>query len=453
MLEKLGSTIKSAIDKISKAIFVDKALIDEITKEIRRSLLEADVNPEITENLITKIKKEAEKPLKGAEKKEQIIKLIHDEIVEIVGGEKKELELKKPTKIMLLGLYGSGKTTTAAKLASYYSKRGKKVCLLGLDVYRPAASEQLQQLGKKLNIPVFIDKEEKLPELIHQRYKEELKKFDIIIIDTAGRDALEKELLSELKKINMKLVPDYNILVMPADIGQSAKTQVIEFKKACPIHGTIITRMDSTAKGGGALVACYETNSPVLFIGTGEKISDLETFNPTGFVSRILGMGDLNALIEKIDSIEKPDIEKGKFTLIDLYNQLKSMESLGSLGKIAELIPGLGKTKIPEELLTTQESKLKKLRHAINSMTKEEIENPEILEKETSRISRISKGSGIPTSDIKMLIAQYKLLKNFAQSEKSINSMNQENTNFSPKALQSLPKKQLKKLAKKFKVF
>jgi len=217
---------------------------------------------------------------------------------------------------------------------------------------------------------------------------------------------------------------------MPADIGQAAKNQAQKFKEALDITGVIITRMDSTAKAGGALTACAEIKSPVVFIGTGEKSSDLETFDPESFLSRLLGMGDLKTLMEKIHSVvDKKQIEEqqkrlqeGKFTLKDLQTQLESMESLGSFDKLLSLIPGLGKAKekISEEQLETQQEKVKHWKHAINSMTKEEIENPELLEKQTSRIARIAKGSGTTTSDIRMLIKQYKMLKEMIKSQSSL---------------------------------
>ena len=194
---------------------------------------------------------------------------------------------------MLIGLYGAGKTTTTSKLASYYAKRGFKTSMLGLDVHRPAASDQLEQLGKQYKIPAFTDKAEKNPIKIYKKYKSEIEDSDLMIIDTAGRHSLDKELIDEIKQIEKEIKPDYVILVIQADIGQAAKKQAEEFQKACNINGVIITRMDSTAKAGGALTACNETKAPVFFIGTGEKASDFETFNPQSFISRLLGLGDL----------------------------------------------------------------------------------------------------------------------------------------------------------------
>ncbi len=337
-------------------------------------------------------------------------------------------------------------TTTISKLALHYNKRGFKCCALGLDVHRPAAADQLEQLGQKIKIQVFVNKKEKNPLSIIKEFEDKIKKYDLVFIDTAGRDALDNELIKEIKSISSAIQPDDIVLIMPADIGQSAKKQASEFQKACNITGVIVTRMDGTAKGGGALSACKETNAKVLFIGTGEKSADLEPFDPTAFAGRLLGMGDLKALMEKakeaVDEKSREKLERrlheGKFTLDDLYDQLKAMQKMGPLSKITELIPGLGKIKMPENLIEVQESKLKKWGYAIQSMTKEEKENPEILEKQTTRIQRIAKGSGINVSDIRDLLKQYKMVKKFFGSVGDITDP------------AKLSQKQLQKLAKQF---
>lgn len=451
MFGKLGEVLKKGIDKIASAVFIDKEMIESIVKEIQRALLEADVNVLLVKQISEKIRKTAsDERLKGVEKREHLIKLLHDEIKHILGGEKHELVLEKGKnqKIILLGLYGAGKTTTIAKLSSYYQKRGYKTAILGLDVHRPAAREQLEQLGQKNNLQVFVDKQEKNPLKTYSKFQKDLEKYDLVFIDTAGRHSLDKALVSEIESLGKKIKPDYTLLVMPADIGQAARVQAQEFQKALSINGVIVTRMDSTAKGGGALTACSETQAPVFFITTGEHINDLESFNPESFISRMLGMGDLQGLLEKVQSVVdekqqkkmKERLDSGKFTLLDLQEQLKSMESLGSLSKIKNLIPGLG-NKIPDNLLGTQEDKIKKWKFAISSMTQEEIENPEIIEKQTSRIGRIAKGSGVHTSDVRALLKQYKMLKELIKGGDLSNL----------DASQGLSQKQMMKLAKKFK--
>ena len=447
MLDKLSSVLKKTTDKIANALFLDKKLVDSIVKDLQRALIEADVNVQLVLELTNKIKQVAlDERVSGLQKKEHIIKLLHDELISILG-EKREIELKKHSKIMLVGLYGFGKTTSIAKLASYYAKRGHKVAAIGLDVHRPAAAEQLRQLFEKLKIPCFINKKEKDPEKIYNEFKSELKNYDIILIDTAGRDALDAELIKEIKSLNSLIKPTEILFVMPADIGQAAKTQAQKFRETLNITGVIITRMDSSAKAGGALTACAEVKAPVVFLGTGEKSQDLETFDPESFLSRLLGMGDLKTLMEKIHSVvdkkqieeQQKRLEEGKFTLKDLQTQLESMESLGSMDKLLSLIPGLGKVKdkIPQRQLESQQEKIKRFKHAINSMTEEEIENPEILEKQTSRIQRIAKGSGTSTSDIRALIKQYKMLKEMIKSQLSLEEG-------------KLDQKTMMKLAKKF---
>jgi signal recognition particle subunit SRP54 len=447
VLEKLSSVLKKATDKIANAVFLDKKMVDGIVKDLQRALIEADVNVKLVLEITGKIKKAAlDERIKGVEKKEHLVKLLHEELVGILGA-KKEIKLKKKNVFLMVGLYGSGKTTTISKLAAYYGKRGSKVCAVGLDVHRPAAPEQLKQLCDKLKIKAFIDKKEKDPKKIWKKYVKEIKKYNLVLVDSAGRDSLDKALIKEIKDVVKMVKPTERILIIPADIGQAAKKQAQAFKEAVDVTGVIVTRMDSTAKGGGALTACAEVKSPVVFIGTGEKPADLETFDPDSFLSRLLGMGDLPALMEKIRSvvdkkqIEKTQkaLEKGKFTMKEFEAQLESMESLGSFSKIMSLVPGLGKMKekVSESQLEAQKGKVKKWKAAIKSMTPYEIENPEILEKETSRIQRIAKGSGASTSDIRALIKQYKMIKEMIKSQSDI-------------AKGKIDKKMMMKLAKKF---
>ena len=452
MLERLGEVLRKATDKIANAIFLDKNLVDSVIKDLQRALIEADVNIVLVKELSDKIRKSAlDERIKGIEKKEHIIKLLHDELAAILG-EYKQLKLKKGKKeqnrIMFLGLYGAGKTTTVAKLGNYFSKRGHKVALVGLDTHRLAAPEQLQQLAEKHKLPYFIDTEEKNPIKIWKKYKKDLKEYNVVLIDTAGRHTFDKSLIDEIKSLDKEIKPTETILVMPGDIGQAAKKQSQEFREAVNILGVIITRMDSTARGGGALTACAETKAPVYFITTGEKINDIEEFNPKSFLSRLLGMGDLQTLIEKIKSVTDEDkqkkiqekIKEGKISLEDVIEQVKSMGSIGGFDKIKSMIPGFSKVekKIPENLIENQEAKISKWEHIIKSMTKEEKENPELLEKQTSRISRVAKGAGVHNSDVRSLLKQYKLLSDMMKSGGDVDMS------------QGLSQKQLQKLAKKF---
>lgn len=448
MLEKLGEVLRKATNKVANTIFLDKNLVDSIVRDLQRALIEADVNVPLVKELSDKIRKTGlDERIKGIEKKEHLIKTLHDELVNILGKEKK-INLQKKNKIMLLGLYGAGKTTTIAKLGNYYAKRGNKVALVALDTHRPAAPEQLKQLGDQNNLEVFYDSKEKSPVKIWKKYQKNLEKHNLILIDTAGRHTLDKQLIDEIKTLYKEISPTETILVMPADIGQAAKKQAKEFKDALNISGVIVTRMDSSAKGGGVLTACKEVKSPIYFIATGEKINDLEPFNPKAFLSRLLGMGDLESLIEKIKSAtgEKEQenlqkkIEEGKLSLEDVVSQVKSMNSMGGLSKIKGMIPGFSNMqgKIPEKAFESQEEKISKWPHIIKSMTSEEKQNPEILEKQTSRIRRIANGAGVHTSDVRSLLKQYKLLNEMMQTGKSMDMS------------QSISQKQLQKLAKKF---
>ncbi|PJC44811.1 signal recognition particle protein, partial [Candidatus Pacearchaeota archaeon CG_4_9_14_0_2_um_filter_39_13] len=431
MLDKLSSAIKKATDKIANAVFLDKTLVDEIVKELQRALIEADVNVSLVLEITKKIKQAAlDERIKGIEKREHLIKLLHDELLGILG-ESREIKLGKKNTFMMLGLYGAGKTTTISKLALYYSKRGHKVAAIGLDVHRPAASDQLKQLGERSNFAVFIDKEEKDPIKIWKKYEKELSKYDLILVDTAGRDSLDDALISEIKAISKIANPTETFLVLQADIGQAAQKQARVFKEAVQITGVIITRMDSTAKAGGALTACHEAKVPVIFIGTGEKPHDLEHFEPESFLSRLLGMGDLKSLMEKIQSLDseklkqsQKNIQEGKLTLRDVQAQLESAESIGGMEKIMSMMPGLGKAreKITDAQLEQQQKKMKNYKNAINSMTEEEINNPELLEKQTTRIQRIAKGAGVSTTDIRALIKQYKMLQDLVKNQSAMSS-------------------------------
>jgi signal recognition particle subunit SRP54 len=420
VLDKLGDSLKNTLKKIASSIFVDDKLINELVKDLQRALLQSDVNVQLVFDLTNKIKEKikSEKTPAGLTKKEHLINIVYEQLVEFLGKEQYKIDIKqKPFKIMLVGLFGSGKTTTAGKLAKYFSKRGHKVALLGLDIHRPAAMDQIEQIAKQANVQCFFNKKEKNPLKIYNEFKDELNRFDIIITDTAGRDALSKDLIEEIELLSKNINPEENFLVISADIGQAAQKQAEQFHKSCNVTGVIISKMDGTAKGGGALTACSISKAPIVFIGVGEKIDDLEHFNPKGFVGRLLGMGDLEALLEKAkEAIKVEDAEdlgkkflKGEFNLIDLYEQMAAMKKMGPLKKIVEMIPGFSSMQLPKEMLDVQEGKLEKWKIAMQSMTREELENPDELT--SQRIERISKGSGISTSTIRELIKQYRQSK------------------------------------------
>ncbi|MDD5178370.1 MAG: signal recognition particle receptor subunit alpha [Candidatus Nanoarchaeia archaeon] len=426
VLEKLGESLKETLRKIARSSFVDKRLIEDLVKDIQKALLRADVNVKLVLELTNNIKKRAiDEITKQINPREFLIKVVYEELVKFLGEEKEEIKIenKKPFKIMMVGLFGSGKTTTIGKLAKYYSKRGKKVAAVGLDVHRPAAPEQLKQVCDAINIKSFINKKEKNALEIYKEFEKEYKEYDLLIIDTAGRDALSKDLIEEIEELNKYIKPDERLLVLSADIGQAAQAQAEQFHKSVNITGVIITKLDGTAKGGGALVACNTTGAKIKFIGIGEKVDALEPFNPKGFVSRLLGMGDIEALLEKVnvelDEEKTKDLGKkflkGDFNFLDLYEQLEGMKKLGPLNKIMEMIPGFSNVNIPKDMLDVQEEKLKKWKFIMQSMTKEELEDPELLT--ATRIDRIAKGSGLDVSDVRDLLKQYR------QSKKMVKMM------------------------------
>jgi len=427
VLEKLGNALKGTLQKIANSLFIDKKLVEELVKDIQRALLASDVNVRLVLELTEEIKKIAlnEEPPRGIDKREFLVKIVYEELVKFLGEKESKIEItKRPFKIMMVGLFGSGKTTTIGKLAKYYATRGHKVAAIGLDVHRPAAPEQLEQICKQVNIPCFVKKSEKDPIKIYKEFKSELDKFDIVLIDTAGRDALSEDLIKEIKDLYLIIRPDERLLIISADIGQAAQKQAQAFHDSAFITGIIATKMDGTAKGGGALTACAATGAKIKFIGEGEKIDDLEIFDPKGFVSRMLGMGDLKLLLEKAKQVMTEEsaedlskrFMKGDFNLNDLYEQMSAMRKMGPLSKIMEMIPGFGQIKMPKELLSVQEGKLKKWKFMMDSMTKQEKEDPDVIG--GTRIERIAKGSGTSTGAVRELLKQYKQAKKMSKMMK-----------------------------------
>ena len=422
VLESLSTRLKDSLKKITRTLFVDKRVIEDLVKDLQRSLLAADVDVKLVFELTNKIKQRAleEKPPKTISQKEYIIKIVYEELVDLLGKESStiKIERKKPFKMMMVGLFGSGKTTTIAKLAKYYQKRNYKVATLGLDVHRPAAPEQLKQLSEKVKVPYFINSEEKDPIKVYRQFEKEFKNYDILIVDTAGRDALSEDLIKEIKSLRKEIQPDESILVIPADIGQAAKTQAEAFKESCNISSIVVSKMDGTAKAGGALTSAASTGAKVKFLAVGEKPDDLEVYIPERFVSRLLGMGDLETLLEKakeaMSEEEAKDLGKkflkGEFNLLDLYEQMEAMKKMGPISKVMEMIPGMSQLKLPKDALQVQESKLKKWRYALDSFTKEELEEPDEL-MSAERIERVAKGAGITSGEVRDLLKQYKTVK------------------------------------------
>lgn len=437
VLERLSSGLRATIGKIKDALFVDDGLVNEIVKDIQRSLLSADVNVklvfELTETIKKRIKSEATP--KSISKKDHVVSIIYSELVSFVGDARKSLELDaKPSFVMLVGLFGSGKTTTAGKLARYYKNRGFKVAAVQTDTWRPAAYEQLRTLCERAGVDFYGVEGEKDPRKIFAKFEDVYAKYDLVIVDSAGRDALSSELIGEIADMKALVEPQESLLVISADLGQSAQKQAEAFNDAVDLSGVIITKMDGTAKAGGALSACAKAQAPVVFIGTGERIADLEPFDPQGFVGRLLGMGDLSALLDRAqeafteeDAKDMSDrLMSGEFTLEDLYEQMSSVRKMGSLSKLMEMIPSMGKVKLPKEALDVQEQQLDKWKYILSSMTPYEKTHPDDIT--VSRIERISKGSGTAYGDVRGLLKQYKQAKKMGKmlkggSDKSIEKM------------------------------
>jgi len=419
VLDRLGDSLKSTLSKITSALFVDDKLINELVKEIQRALLQSDTNVQLVFSLSEKIKTRAkENAPPGITKREQLVKIVYEELTYFLGKEVHDIKItQKPTQIMLVGLFGSGKTTTAGKLAKFYKKRGYKVAVMQTDTWRPAAYDQLEQLAKTVGVDFFGLKKEKDPVAIYLTFEKKLKEYDVVIVDTAGRDALSNDLIDELNKLNKTVGAQERLLVISGDIGQAAQKQAQAFHDTCSVTGVIVTKLEGTAKGGGALSACAVTKAPIIFIGVGEKIDDMELFHPERFVGRLLGMGDLESLLEKArEVVTEEDAKvmqekmlKGDFNLIDLYEQMKALKKMGSFSKMLSMIPGLSSMKLPKEALDVQEGKLEKWRFAMDSMTRTELEDPEMISAE--RVDRIAAGSGLQVSEVRELLKQYKMSK------------------------------------------
>ncbi len=414
MLDSLGESLRNTLRKISKAGYVDESLIKEVVRDIQRALLKADVEVHLALKLSKNVERRAmeEKPPSGMSHRDFLIKIIYEELVAILGKEK-EVALK-PQKIMLVGLYGQGKTTTAGKLAKYFHKKGLSVALVACDVHRPAAYEQLKQIGEQINVPVFGIPGEKDARRIASEAMRKIREAQVKIFDTSGRHALEDDLIEEIKDLKEIIQPDEIFLVMDATIGQQAGKQAKAFHDAVGITGVIITKMDGSAKGGGALSAVAATGAPVVFIGTGEHLDDLEHFNPTRFISRLLGMGDLETLLETAKELEMDEeraekvMEKmmsGKFNLKDMYEIWEQMAKPGLLQKILYSIPFFKMGDIDKNMVEESEEKLKRYRIIMDSMTYEELENPEIIK--ASRIRRIARGSGKSEQEVRALLKEY----------------------------------------------
>lgn len=425
-LEDFGKSLSAAVKRLLRLPLIDEKAINELVKELQRTLLQADVNVkfviEISERVSHRSIKERLPP--GISRREHVIKVLCEELTKFLG--EKPTSVSVPSKknyiIMLIGIQGSGKTTGAIKIGRFYQKRGLRVALICADTYRPGAYAQLKQLADRINLPVYWEKGKKAESLASKgiaRFKEE--GYHVIIVDTAGRHKNEKELMDEMQRLERHIKPDEVMFVLDGTIGQQALVHTEAFQKATQIGSIYVTKLDGSARGGGALSAVAATKARLKFIGIGEGIGDIEPFDPSKFVSRLLGMGDLETLIEKVKEAEVEVSGKkakmmmeGKFTLKDLFEQMESLRKLGPLKKILGMMPG--GINVDADQLNLAEKKLDDWRVIIHSMRGEEIEDPRLIN--SSRARRIARGSGKTERDVKELVNQYFTMKKMVKTLK-----------------------------------
>jgi len=418
-LERFGSSIYEALRKVFRAAVVDEATVKELVRDLQRALLQGDVNVQLVLSISKNIEERAlkEKVPPGVSRREHVIKVVYEELTRFLGEKPVPLKVEtgKRTVLMLVGIQGSGKTTNAAKLARYFQKRGLKTGLVCADTYRPGAYAQLQQLATRINVPIYGEPPNKNPVEIAQKGLKNFSNQDVVLIDTAGRHKEEKGLIEEMTMLERAIKPDEVILVVDGTIGQQAAVQAKAFHEATPIGSIFVTKLDGSARGGGALSAVATTGAPIKFISTGEKIEDIEPFVPSRFVGRLLGMGDLQSLIEKVREAEVQVPEKkmkailsGKFTLTDMYEQFEAMKGMGPFRRLLKLIPGFSYN-IPDNMMDMAEDRLKKWRVIIQSMTPQEREEPKIFN--ASRVRRVARGSGTSEKEVKELLTQYGMMK------------------------------------------
>lgn len=415
VLENLGRSLSDSIKKLLRLPIVDEKAVKELVKDLQRALLKADVNLNLVLKISERVQERAlkEKLPPGISRREHVVKVLYEELTKIMGGKPAKVDIPdvSPYVLMLIGIQGSGKTTAAVKLARFYQKRGMRPAIICADTYRPGAFEQLDQLARRIHIPVYWKKGQSPVEIVKEGVREYTsQKYNLLIVDTAGRHKEESELIEEMKLLEREIKPHEVMLVLDGAMGQQAYKHAEAFDKATKVGSITVTKLDGSTKGGGALSAVAATGASLKFIGTGEGLDDLEPFNPPKFVGRILGMGDLESLIQKVkdaevtlSTIKARKMMEGKFTLKDLYEQMESLRKLGPLKKIWSMIPG--NINIPEEYMISAEKRIDDWRIIIQSMTKEEVENPRILN--SSRIRRIARGSGKPERVVKEMITQY----------------------------------------------
>jgi len=429
MFDVLAGKLQSAIERVARRGRLDEKTLESALREIRFALLEADVNYKVVSKFIERVREKVKgvKGASGMSAVQQVSAVVYSELVDVLGGKTAELELTgKPSTILLIGLQGSGKTTTAVKLAVFLKKQGKKVLLTSTDIYRPAAMLQLKRLSEKAGLPAFLPEGEGDPVEIATKALEEARKsgYDVLVVDTAGRLHVDEEMLEEARRIKERIAPEEVLFVVDSMMGQEAVNVASSFDKSVGMTGIVITKLDSDARGGVALSVKYVTGKPVKFSGVGEKVEDFEPFHPDRIASRILGMGDVASLAEKAQEVideqtaldMRDRILSGDFTLEDFHRQIKMIRKLGPLHRVVSMLPGLGSQKALKQLQRmVDDEKLKRIEAIINSMTIEERRNHTIIN--ASRKRRIAKGSGTTVKEVDAL------LKQFAQTKLAFKKM------------------------------
>lgn len=421
--ESLSDKLQNAFKKLKGKGVLTEADINEAMREVKLALLEADVNFKVVKGFVNDVKGKClgAEVLESLTPAQQIIKIVNQELVELMGGTGSKLTYSPSgfTTIMMVGLQGTGKTTTCGKLANYLKQHGKKPMLCACDIYRPAAIDQLEVVGKSVNTPVFTMRDSREPAKIALAAKQEAEKkgFDVLIVDTAGRLQIDQALMDELVEIKGKVRPHEILLVVDALTGQDAVNVAEGFNEKLGVDGIVMTKMDGDSRGGAALSAKKITGKPIKFMGVGEKFDALEPFHPERMASRILGMGDMLSLIEKAEAAfdqEKAEkleanLKKNQFTLEDFLDQMGQVKTMGGLGKILEMMPGMNSAQMKGVDMEAAEKEFRQMEAIIQSMTIEERQNPAILN--ASRRKRIAAGCGQPVSKINNLIKKYEEMK------------------------------------------
>lgn len=423
VLDNLGSSLRGTLSTLQGKSRLSEEDVEEVVKEIQRSLLQADVDVSLVMELSDSIEQRAleEDPPAGTSARDHVLRIVYEEMVSLIG-ESTELPLESQT-VLLAGLQGSGKTTSAAKMAWWFSKKGLRPAVIQTDTFRPGAYDQAKQMCERAEVEFYGDPDADDPVEIARTGLEETDDCDVHIVDTAGRHALESELIDEIEEIDSVVDPDISLLVLDAAIGQGASDQAQEFERAIGIDGVVITKLDGTAKGGGALAAVNETDSTIAFLGTGETVQDVERFEPSGFISRLLGMGDLKQLSERVERAmeetqaqeedwEPEDLMKGQFTLNDMRKQMQAMNRMGPLDQVIDMIPGFGgniRDQLPDDAMDMTQDRLRDFDVIMDSMTDDELEHPRSVG--ADRVKRIARGSGKPKERVRELLEQHKMME------------------------------------------